>query len=65
MPVRKLTLRTERLADLGADELRRVAGGTHFCDVTHEAACNIKQPPTTPPIDCLSLDDRWCTATCI
>lgn len=67
MPVRKLVLRAERLADLTGDDLRKVAGGSHLCatdQVTHGPTCEAACLPTDPLNACLSLDARLCTLTC-
>ncbi len=58
---RKLSLRKERLTELGTDDLNQVVGGTHYCltipvnlclslqvcNITHELICLVPTLPNT------------------
>ena len=68
MPVRKLALRRETLADLSTHDLRDVAGGSHTCttspQLTRYDTCDRCRFPTVPYQECLSLDGQICSDGC-
>lgn len=63
MRKRTLALRREALSELSAGELGGVVGGTHAAcgqtdGCTHDSLQEVCVVPTTPPVQCLSLDRR-------
>jgi len=68
MPVRKLGLRRETLADLSSGDLRAVAGASHTCTtgprITEYGTCDGCRVPTSPYQVCLSLDGQLCSDGC-